>query len=90
MFLENSRYHKVDTVVTRTRDGRSVCALKLRQLPARTGEPYTVKGGDKLDVLAYEQYADGTKFWHIADANTALEASKLVAETGAVLIKPKS
>jgi hypothetical protein len=37
-----------------------------------------VKGTDRLDVMAQRQYSDGTRFWHIADANTELEASKLV------------
>lgn len=89
MFLENSRYYKVDTVTT-TAGGREVTALKRRPLPAPTGESYTVKDDDQLDVLAYQQYADGTKFWHIADANTALQAREIVAETGATITKPAS
>jgi hypothetical protein len=90
MFLDNSRYQKVDTVTTTAADGRTVTALKLRPLAAPPGDPYTVKDNDQLDVLAQQQYADGTKFWHIADANTALRANDLVAETGATLIQPQS
>ena len=82
MFLESSRYAKVDTVETATRDGRAVTALKLRPLPALTGTPYTVLDNDRLDLLAHKYSGDGTKFWHIADANTALQASDLTAETG--------
>ena len=33
---------------------------------------------DRLDVMAQRKYSDGTKFWHIADANTELEANDLV------------
>jgi hypothetical protein len=88
MFLENSRYYKTPTVETTARDGRAVTALKLRPLPPRTGEAYAVKDNDQLDVLAHQQYSDGTKFWHIADANTELEAAKLIAEAGAVINKP--
>ena len=90
MFLENSRYYKVPTVETTTQDGRTVTALKLRPLPKPNGVLHEVKDSDQLDIIAHQQYADGTKFWHIADANTALEASELVAETGASLLKPKS
>ena len=90
MFLENSRYYKVPTVETTASDGRAVVALKLRPLPAPPAEPHVVRDNDQLDVLAHHQYADGTKFWHIADANTALQAHRLVAETGAAILKPKA
>lgn len=88
MFLESSRYAKVDTVETATRDGRAVTALKLRPLPALTGTPYTVLDNDRLDLLAHKYSGDGTKFWHIADANTAQQASDLTAETGDTLNLP--
>ncbi len=90
MFLENSRYYKVDTVQTTAAGGVAVTALKLRPLAAPSGEAYTVKDNDQLDVLSQQQYADGTKFWHIADSNTALQANDLVAETEATILKPKS
>lgn len=88
MFLENSRYYKTPTVAATARDDRTVTALKLRPLPTRVGDSHTVKDNDQLDVLAHQQYTDGTKFWHIADANTALEAARLVAEAGDVIRKP--
>jgi hypothetical protein len=28
-------------------------------------------------VIAQRKYSDGTKFWHVADANTELEANDL-------------
>jgi phage tail protein X len=90
MFLENSRYYKVPTIETVARDGRAVTALKLRPLAASPGELHIVKDSDQLDVLAHQQYADGTKFWHIADANPGLQASDLVARTVAAILKPKS
>jgi hypothetical protein len=49
-----------------------------------------VKDNDQLDALAHEQYGDGTRFWHLADANTALQANDLVAHAGNVISKPKS
>lgn len=90
MFLENSRYFKQPTVETATADGRTVVALKLRSLPEQDGSPHTVEDHDRLDVLAQQQYGDGTKFWHIADANTELQANDLVAETGATLELPET
>ena len=90
MFLENSRYFKVPTDTTTTGDGRTVTALKLRPLPAPVAVPHIVKDNDQLDVLAHQHYSDGTKFWHIADANTALQAADLVSETAATILRPKS
>ena len=88
MFLPNSRYYQQPTVDVATPDGRTVSAIKLRKLPAETGQPHTIREHDQLDVLAQEQYADGTKFWHVADANTELQANNLVAEPGATMQLP--
>lgn len=78
MFIEGSRYFDVKTVEAKTERGRTVTAIKLRRLPFTAGTPTVVKGNDRLDVMAQRQYSDGTKFWHIADANTELEANRLV------------
>ena len=43
------------------------------------GRAQTGKDGDRLDVLAERAFGDGRRGWHIADANTALEAKTLVA-----------
>jgi hypothetical protein len=90
MFLEHSRYYKQATDDVVMRDGRTVSALKLRKLPAETGQPHAIREHDQLDVLAQQKYADGTKFWHIADANTELQANNLVAEPGATMQLPDS
>lgn len=90
MFLDKSRYAKLATEDVATGDGRRVTALKLRRLPPTAGEPREVKDGDALDRLASECCGDATRFWHIADANSALEARELVAEAGARLRLPKS
>ena len=90
MFLENSRYSKTPVVetVASTPDSRTVNALKLRPLPPTGGVLYGVKDNDQLDILAQQGCNDGTKFWHIADANTALEANRLLAEAGTVIVNP--
>ena len=80
MFIDGSRYFDVQTVETKTDSGRTVTAIKLRRLPYASGTPTVVKGNDRLDVMAQRQYKDGAKFWHIADANTELEANALVKE----------
>ena len=80
MFIDGSRYFDIKTVEAKTESGRTVTAIKLRRLPFAAGAPTVVKGNDRLDVMAQRQYKDGTKFWHIADANTELEANKLVKE----------
>lgn len=78
MFLENSRYFNVKTVTVKTENGKTVQAVTLRRLPFVAGTPTVVKGNDRLDVMAQRKYSDPTKFWHIADANTELEANNLV------------
>ncbi len=88
MFLDNSRYHNQATVEVTTCDGRTVQALKLRTLLAQAVQPHAVRQHDRLDVLAQQHYGDGTKFWHIADANTELQANDLVAEAGATINLP--
>jgi hypothetical protein len=90
VFLTNSRYSKVATVTTRLATGEEVVALKLRKLTPASGEPRTVKSGDRLDVIAQQSAADATQFWHIADANTALDSRSLVAEPGDTVNVPKT
>jgi hypothetical protein len=36
-----------------------------------------------------ERYGTATKYWHIADANTELEACHLVATAGRVIFVPE-
>ena len=90
MFLPNSRYAKVATLTTRLATGEEVAALKLRKLPPAAGEPRTVQAGDRLDIVAQQGYAQPTWFWHVADANTALDSRELVAVPGDTVIVPKS
>lgn len=89
MFTDKSRYAKVPTVETQTSGGRAVVALKLRRLPPAAGDAHAVKDNDRLDLLAQQQFADGTRFWQVADANSALEANDLTAVTGESLSLPK-
>ena len=90
MFLETSRYAKTPTDVVKTTDGRDVTALRLRPLPATTGIVVVVRDGDRLDVQAEARYGDSTRFWHIADANTALEAHQLTVRILSTYLAPRS
>jgi hypothetical protein len=88
MFTRDSRYHTTPTVVV-TSGGREVAAVKLRALPGTAGAPLTVAGADRLDVIAERSYRDGTRFWHIADANTELDAADLLTPVGRVVLVPE-
>lgn len=90
MFLKNSRYYATETVETTDRAGRPVRAVKLRRLAAPASQPVVVIQGDQLDVIAERRYRDATRYWHIADANTELEANALVAAPGNGIEVPKS
>jgi hypothetical protein len=89
MFLESSRYHQLKVVDAVTKDGRTVRAVTLRRLPRPSGMPLVVKGDDRLDIIAQRQYNEPTWFWHIADANTELEANDLVKEAGRIINIPE-
>lgn len=90
MFLPNSRYAKVATVETTTSTGETVVALKLRRLATVAGEPQMVQSGDRLDLFAHALSGDATQFWHIGDANTALDGRTLVEVPGGMLNVPRS
>jgi len=90
MFLPNSRYFKVATVETTTSTGETVTALKLRRLLQLSGEPVMVQAGDRLDLFAHARVGDATQFWHIADANSALDGRTLVETPGDTLNVPRS
>lgn len=87
MFLKNSRYFSLPTV---TAPDRAVAAVKLRPLPSTPGLEVTVRSHDQLDALSEQRYGDATRYWHIADANTELEAASLLEPTGRTINIPNS
>lgn len=88
MFLKNSRYYTTPTVVAYDANNREVKALSLRRLVTTSGERTQVHDHDQLDVMSHRRNQDGSKFWHIADANSDLEANKLVAVSGRYINVP--
>lgn len=89
MFLETSRYYRVALVEATARGGRPVMAVKLRRLPAVSGNPTLVKEPDRLDIMSQRQYDNPTMFWHIGDANTELQATELASEPGRIINVPE-
>lgn len=89
MFLKNSRYAGQATHTVTDAAGRRVTLLVPRTLPATVGEPTVVKAHDQLDAMAEERFRDPTRYWHVADANTALRAGELTAEPGTTIDVPR-
>lgn len=89
MFLKNSRYAKVRQVRVKLSKKRQVKAVALRRLPQMRGSSQVVKANDRLDFYAQRIYRDPTRFWHVADANTELEANELVAAVGREIEVPE-
>ena len=89
MFLKNSRYYGLPALNTTDSAGRPVTAVKLRRLPPTGGVAHAVEGADQLDVLSEQLYKDATRYWHIADANTELEANELTRVAGRVIQVPE-
>lgn len=89
MFLKNSRYFGLKTTTGIDRSGRAVQAVRLRRLPVTPGIELQVQDKDQLDVLSENRYKDATRYWHIADANSELEANTLVRTTGRVILVPE-
>lgn len=90
MFLKNSRYFGQPSHSVPDGAGGQATLLVPRNLPATLGTPATVAAHDQLDALADSRLRDATRYWHIADANTALRAGDLVAEPGSEIILPDS
>lgn len=78
MFDSNSRYAKLPVTETESATGKKATVVKLRRLPYVPGLLTEVKGTDRIDIEAHRRYSDASKFWHIADANTELEANSLL------------
>jgi len=89
MFLKSSRYYGLPTHRVRV-DGRDAALLNWRRLPATTGDATLVRPHDQLDATAEQRYADATRYWHIADANSALQAHELTEVPGSEIRIPKA
>ena len=81
-FSRSSRYFGGKVVTTSLDSKKQTQVLALRRLPEVGGIPTDIRGGDRLDIMAEQRYEDSTQFWHIADANTDLDATELTKTVG--------
>ena len=88
MFTKDSRYAETPTVPAK--DGeREVTAVKLRGLGEPRSAPLTVQGADQLDVIAERCYRAGEWYWHVADANSELDARDILIPVGRTIEVPE-
>jgi nucleoid-associated protein YgaU len=90
-FPTDSRYYSSSTLTYTTPTGENITYLARRFVP-QPGAPnfatvaqYTVKKGDRLDLIAAKYLGDPLIFWLICDANGAIRPNELVETPGRVL-----
>jgi len=91
IFPTDSRYYGSKVQQYAAPNGQVIPYLARRIVP-QPGSPnfatinqYTVKQGDRLDVIAAKYLGDPIMAWLICDANGAMRPSDLVASPGTVL-----
>ena len=89
MFLDSSRYYKVKKVASQTSDGRSVDVVTLRRLPSASGDLARLKNDERLDIVSQRLYGNPTMYWHIADANSELDARDLEEDPERAIVIPE-
>ncbi len=89
MFFSESRYLQVKEYTVTDAQGRSVKVKRTRATLDLTGSfQYTVKAGDRLDLLAQQFYRSPRKWWLICDANPDLMYPDDLLKPGQVLTIP--
>ena len=90
-FPADSRYYGSSTLTYTTPTGQNITYLARRFVP-QPGAPnfatiaqYTVKQGDRLDLIAGKYLGDPLIFWLICDANGVIRPHALVETPGLVL-----
>ena len=90
-FPPDSRYYGYSTLTYTAPNGQNVTYLRRRIVPIdgpqnfATVAQYTVKQGDRLDLIAANYLGDPLVFWLICDANGAIRPAALVETPGRVL-----
>lgn len=70
MYFDNSRYRRTPDVPFSDGAGGVHTLKALREpVPTELALVYTVRSGDRLDLLAHRFFHDPAKWWLIADAN---------------------
>ena len=84
MFTTRSRYASIADATFQDASGRAVKYKVLRITPDTTSvQNHTVAQGDRLDLIAFQQYGDAEQFWRICDGNDALRPDDLTLQAGA-------
>jgi hypothetical protein len=90
-FPTDSRYYGYNTQYYTASNGQVIAYLARRIVP-QPGAPnfatinqYTVRQGDRLDLIAGKYLGDPLMAWLICDANGAMRPHDLVAVAGRVL-----
>jgi hypothetical protein len=89
MLDHTSRYWSLDTALWTRPDGETIAYKRRRFLPRPEDLPplatWTVRDGDRFDLVAARTLGDSEAYWRIADANRALDPLEL--ETPARVLK---
>jgi hypothetical protein len=92
MFKHDSRYYNLPDAVYTTAGGQEILYKKRRFLPQgdemTVAFEYAVKPGERLDQITARQLGNPLLFWHIADANNALNPCELTETPEEVLYIP--
>ena len=91
MFTTRSRYASVADAKFQDATGREVKYKLLRITPQTVSvQSHTVAQGDRLDLIAFQQFGDAEQFWRICDANDALRPDDLTEQIGARIRIPST
>lgn len=86
MFIESSRYYRLETASIESAKGRTIRYKRRRFLPAGEDIPLMVEvmitEGERLDLIAGRTLGDPEQFWRICDANNAMNPFDLLNEPG--------
>ena len=92
MFDKTSRYSRVPDVTMKTPEGMQITYKARRMLPQgdtmRTITNVTLKGEERLDLVAARTLGSPEAFWRICDANDAMNPFDLADQPGQVLRIP--
>jgi len=85
-FPPTSRYYGLPLVRMKLADGREVACVGRRFLPPLDKYEriavHEVQGGDRLDLLAAQYFADPEQGWRLPEANAVRDPRELLTETG--------
>lgn len=89
MFTPGSRYYDLPVLLYTWPDGTQARYVARRLLPdpdtlSQVGS-YTVRPGDRLDLIAAAEFGDPQQAWRIADAARVLDPDELTQTPGTAL-----